>query len=484
MTNSYEVIIVRLGEITVKSKRVRKHFEKRLINNIKDALERNNIKYDKIISEWGRIYVLADYEAINILKRVFGITSLSPAFSTKFENFEDLLNKGENYFKDKVKNKTFAVRARRVGKHNFKSPDIEKSLGSRLLQYSKGVNLENPDITAYLEVRYNRVYFYTEIIKAYGGLPIGVEGRTVALVSGGYDSIVASWFLLKRGSEVHFVFCNLDGLPYKIAVLNVLKALIEKWCFGYDPKIYILNLKPLLKELYKKCDHGILNVLLKRLMYRAAESIAEQVGGKAIVTGESLGQVSSQTLQNLYVSSQVVKVPIFRPLIGFDKKEIIEISRGIGTYEASTMVKEYCGALVEHPRTSASLDEILLNERKIDVDRLLEEVIRSAEVLTRDKIELPKDIFFEIDHIPRDAIVIDLRPEEKFRKWHIPNSINLPFMEFYEKIDSFDKNKKYVLVCDEGALSLESAYILRTRGIEAYSLKGGIRKYKRKLVNS
>ena len=247
----YNVIIVRLGEITIKGRRVRKIFEKRLIENLKDALRKNNISFEKIYSEWGRIYIVGDLDALNVARRVFGITSLSPAYYTKFSSFEDLLNKGEKFFRDKVRNKKFAVRASRVGNHDFKSPDIEEKLGSKLFKYSKRVDLEKPDITTYVEVRYKKAYFFTEIIYGYGGLPIGVEGKTVALVSGGYDSVVAAWFLLKRGSEVDFVFCNLDGQPFKIAVLNVLKTFIEKWCFGYEPNIYILNFKEIINELHR-----------------------------------------------------------------------------------------------------------------------------------------------------------------------------------------------------------------------------------------
>jgi len=477
----YNIIIVRLGEITIKSKKVRRKFEKRLIENIKDALNRNKIRFEKVYSDWGRIYIVGDLNAVNVVKRVFGVTSISPAYYTNFKNFKDLIQEGENFFKEKVKNKKFAVRANRVGDHDFRSPDIEEKLGSRLLRYSKGVDLKNPDVTTYVEVRYNKVYFFTEIFQAYGGLPIGVEGKSVALVSGGYDSIVAAWFLLKRGSEVDFIFCNLDGQPFRIAVLHVLKTFIEKWCYGYDPTIYILNFKELVREIQEKCDPRIFNVILKRLMYKAAEKIAKKTDGKAIITGESLGQVSSQTLQNLYVSSQAVNIPIFRPLIGFDKNEIIELSKRIGTFSASSRVKEYCGALSFHPKTFITTKEIMENEKRLgELEKLLDAIIEKSEVLKYGQIKI-QEIFLDISYIPENATVIDLRPREKYEKWHIPNSINIPFNDIENKLNKLKKDKIYILACDEGALSQEIAYLLRNRGIEAYSLKGGIRKYKKKI---
>ncbi len=479
MELSYNVIIVRLGEITVKSKRTRKKFEEKLVQNIKDALERNKIRYKDIRNEWGRIYVFADVKCINVLRRVFGITSVSLAYYTQFKNFEDLIKKGTVFFREKVKNKKFAVRANRVGEHDFRSPDIEKELGSKLLKYSSGVDLTNPEITAYVEVRYNRAYFFTDIIHGYGGLPIGVEGKSVALISGGYDSIVAAWFLLKRGSEVHFIFCNLDDQPFKIAVLHVMKIFIEKWCYGYDPTIYIVDFKRIVKELQEKCDQRIFNVLLKRQMYRVAEIIAEKIGAKAIVTGESLGQVSSQTLQNLYVSSQAVKMPIFRPLIGFDKNEIINLSKEISTYDTSSRVKEYCGALTLHPHTHVPLEDAEENEKRIPgLKTLLYSLVENSEKINYEEINI-QELKLDIDYIPKDAVVIDLRPTEKYKQWHIPNSINIPFNIFNIKADKLPKNKQYVLVCDEGALSQEIAYLLRKRGLKAYSLRGGIKKYRK-----
>lgn len=468
-----EVILVRLGEITIKSSRVRRRFENLLVRNIKHALSSKGISRHNIVKGGGRIFVYTDdiRNSLEVLRRVFGITSLSHAYESKFNSLSDILELGERIFRDKVKGRKFAVRARRVGSHEFTSLDIERELGSRLLPYSNGVNLSKPEVTVYVEVRDERVYFYDNVIKAYGGLPIGSEGKVVALISGGFDSAVAAWYMLRRGAEVHYVLCNLGGPAHERGVISVAKVLAERWSYGYEPKMYIFDFRNLLREIRDKCDISLLNVILKRYMYRAAERIAKEVGAEAIVTGESLGQVSSQTLRNLYVSSLAVRIPILRPLIGFDKDDIISMSREIGTYEASLRVKEYCGAFAEHPRTHSSIEEVVEEENKIDV-KMFERALSSLKVLSlRDVVDVQEE-YLEIDEIPVDAVVIDLseRPVKGASNW-----IKCSFEELLSKAETFDKDKTYVLLCDKGGISLEAAHILRKMGFKAYSLKGGYR---------
>ncbi len=475
-----KVIIVRLGEITVKGRKTRDRFERILINNIRDALREKGIS-GEVRREWGRIYVYANKEAIDALRRVFGIKSLSLAYEAEFKTFEELIDLGENFFREKIRGKIFAVDARRVGQHDFTSMDIERELGARLKIYSTGVNLESPEVTAFVEVRFNRAYFFTEMIPAYGGLPIGCEGRVICLFSGGFDSAVAAWYMLKRGTKVHYLLCNLGGEAYKLATLAVARVLATKWSYGYRPKMYIVDFSKILREIREKTKSSLLNVILKRFMYRAAEKIAGRINAEAIVTGESLGQVASQTLRNLYVSSKATKIQVFRPLIGFDKDEIIELSREIGTYSLSSLVKEYCGSFAEHPETHADLHEVEEEESKIDMG-ILDDTIEKAEVIdlkSLKEIETTSDL--EIDFIPDNSVIVDLRSPTKYASWHVPGAINIDFIKLPEQLSKLDKEKMYILLCDEGALSKEAAYMLRKLGYKAYSFKGGIRKLKRKV---
>lgn len=477
------VLLLRLGEITIKGARTRRRFEKLLLRNIDDALRSNGIEY-KVRREGGRIFVYSSDEvrAAQTLRRVFGVKSLSLAQEVEFESLDDLVEKAAAFFSSAVKGKSFAVRARRAGSHPFTSLDVERELGAKLLQEGGSrVDLKNPEVTAYVEVRGKRAYLFTEVIEAYGGLPVGSEGRVIALVSGGFDSAVAAWYTLKRGAEVHYLLCSLGGPIHEIGALHVLKILADNWSYGYRPKLYVVDFSEILREVRRRCDPSLLTVILKRFMYRAAEAVARKEGAEAVVTGESLGQASSQTLTNLAVSTAAVRIQILRPLIGFDKDDIVAKAREIGTYEASARVKEYCGAFSEHPKTRAKLEEVEREEAKLD-PTLLDRALSSMKTYDLRSVSVEESFEgLEIDEPPDSAVIIDMRSEEKFRSWSLPGSIRLDFDQLIEGVCKLDPSKKYVLLCDEGALSLEAAYVLRKLGIEAYSLKGGARRARRKV---
>lgn len=470
-----EVILVRLGEVTLKG-RTRGRFERVLLRNIREALRAEGISA-YVVREYGRIYVYAGREALEPLRRVFGIWSLSPALEVRYETLEALLDAAKSFFKTAVAGKRFAVRARRVGAEGFTSIDLERLLGARLLPYSSGVDLSNPEVTAHVEVRGNRAYLYTEVIPAHGGLPVGTEGKVLALVSGGFDSAVAAWYMLKRGAEVHYLFCNLAGDLTKRYVMRVVKILADRWSYGYRPRLYVVDFRPLLSELRRAVDTRVLGVVLKRYMYRVAEKVAREIGAYAIVTGESLGQVSSQTLKNLYAIDPAAAMPVFRPLIGFDKEEIIRVAREIGVYEEASRVKEVCGVFSYHPRTACTLEEALVNESRV-APRLLEELMRSLEVydlksLDPGSLEIP-DV--DIDSVPEGSLIVDVRPPEKYAEWHLPGSINASVEEVLELAGRAAEGRPIVIVCDEGGLSREVAYSLRLLGYKAYSLRGGVRR--------
>ena len=475
------VVLIRPGELTIKGHKTRARFEELLVRNMGEALSSVNLRHG-IRREPGRFFAYTDddLKAVEVLKRVFGIKSLSVAREIRFKTLGELVERAARYFKEKVRGKKFAVRARRAGKHDFTSMDIARELGSALLPFSSGVDLKKPDVEVFVEVRGLRAYLYTDVVEAYGGLPLGSEGRVVALVSGGFDSPVAAWYMLRRGAYVDYVFCNLGGAAYEAAVLSVVKVLADKWSYGYRPRMFVLDFAPLLKELRERTDISLINVLLKRYMYRAAEAIALRIGAEGIVTGESLGQVASQTLRNLYVSSLAVSMPIYRPLIGMDKDDIVKMAKEIGTYDLSALVKEYCGSFAEHPRTHANVEEVEREEAKIDRS-ILTEILRGVREIDLKSLTAPKTYReLEISEIPSDAVVIDLRAPSKFKAWHLEGALNIDFLALPSELPRLNKNKKYVLVCDEGALSLEAARIMREAGFEAYSYKGGVRRLKRK----
>lgn len=373
-------ILIRLGEITLKSNRSRRRFLKVLIQNMRDALSSDGIRNYEIMNLWSRVIInLPEQDNIPFsLKRVFGITSLSPVYIFSFNTYNDILDKGEDFFKEMVRGRVFAVRARRVGSHNFRSIDVARDLGSRLYPYSKGVDLKKPEVKVFVEIRDKNCFFYTDVIRCYGGLPIKSEGKVISLFSGGFDSAVASWFALKRGAEVYYLFLNLDGEEYLNKTLKVVNVLANNWSYGYSPQIYVIPGRKIVSEIYVTRE-DYWNVILKRILYRLGERLASEVNADSLVTGESLGQVSSQTLKNLRISQQAINIPVNRPLFGFDKEEIMKYARDIGTYNFSSVVKEYCALVPKKPILKASLKTVLEEEMKMNFN-VIEEAYNNIRV--------------------------------------------------------------------------------------------------------
>lgn len=365
------IIIVRLaGEIGIKSPRSRANFEYALINNIKNVL---NVEKAKIDQGYIVLNVDGDYSK---LSKVFGISSYSPVDVISFSSLKDISDYIVSKYFESVKNKKFAIRVKRNGKHNFTSLDAARLIGNELYPYSSGVDLENPDIEIFVDIRQDYAYIYNKIIEGPKGLPIGTTGKTVILFSGGFDSPVATWMMMKRGTKVTLLNFMLGGNIHKNTVIDEAKILKE-WNSGHKIKIFFINGISVLAKL-SDINKYISVVVLKRIMYKTAEKLAKEINAYSITTGESLSQVSSQTMKNLFVTEYGINVPVFRPLIGFDKEEIISISKKIGLYEFSSKLPEYC-AISTKSTTSANLDEVIKAEEKLNID--YKKLIDEAEIV-------------------------------------------------------------------------------------------------------
>lgn len=468
-----KLYLVRIsGEVILKASKTRIRFEKRLVKNIIDMCRKHGIFNLKIKKSEARIFIEGPEKLESILCKVFGIYSYSPVVKVDFSDLEDLSNKAKDYFKNKIVGKKFAVRVKRAGKHDFTSIDAARKIGSKLYKYSNGVDLKNPEVEVFVEIRNNHAFFFDKIIKGSGGLPIGVNGRAVSLFSGGFDSPVASWFVWKRGVELDFVYCYLGGLDAKYRTVKVLKTLVDNWCSGYTPKLHIVDFRPIVSDIIKNVKKELRQVILRRAMYRVAEIIAREVKASAIVTGESLGQVSSQTLWNIAVAEEIVRIPILRPLIGLDKEEIINLARKIGTYELSSKIREYCAIARGKVATRAKLSDVKMEEKKISSD-VIEDAAKKREIYNVFEIN-PIDFLpvenVAINFIPSEALLIDLREREDFEKWHPPNAIHIEDL----KIDSLPKDRVIIAYCDSGVLSSEFAASLRKKGFKAFSFEGGL----------
>ncbi len=378
----FNKILCRYGETALKSEHTRRFFEDKMISNINKGLKSRNIEFT-IKREPGRLYIKTKQweEAADILKRVFGLTSVSPIkeFTIKAD-IEKIVNYAERFAKRFIrKEDTFAVRARRTGNDAFTSQMIERKVGARIVEsIGAKVDLTNPDKTLYIEVRQNRAFFFKDKIKCPGGLPLGTQGSVVVLFSGGIDSAVAAWMMMKRGCRVIPLYINSPYIEQKPAFEKAKKVVeeLKKWSVGQNMKLVVVK-NTWLTEILEKTRENLTCLLCKRMMYRVAEKVCERKKAKAIVTGENLGQVASQTLDNIYVLDQTTHFPVIRPLIGLNKEEIVEMAKNIGTYNASISSSHQCTAVPDSPRTKGKLNEILKEEKKLDVEKLVEKSVKS-----------------------------------------------------------------------------------------------------------
>jgi len=470
------LILVRLAaELATKSNRTRRRFQERLAGNIRDALEASGID-GSVEDHWSRLFVEAsEPRSVELLARVFGVSSASVVDARIDADLEAIVETGHALYADRIGGGTYAVRCRRVGSHDFSSRDVKERLGAALNPYGE-VDLDEPGFTAAVEVRHDVAYLYHARVPGPGGLPLGVEGKAVCLISGGFDSAVAAWLMLKRGVSVEYVFCNLAGAAYERAVISVAKVLADEWSYGDRPRIHVVDFEELVDHLRERATPRYWQVVLKRLMYRTAERIAREIGAEAIVTGESIGQVSSQTLGNLRAIDEVADLPVFRPLVGLDKQEIIERADRIGTSALSARVREYCAILPDRPVTHARPEAARDEEAKLELDRI-ERLVGKRKVLDLrdlDPFDLVEPYIFA-DEVPEGAVVIDCRTAEEYASWHYPGAERRSPRDLATHMGQLDKERTYLLYCARGVQTAHLAELMQRAGFEAYSFRGGVR---------
>lgn len=482
-------ILIRLsGDVSIKAKNTRKRFVRDMIANLRDALESHGIDF-RLERSWSRITVeTEDEQAVEICARVFGVQSVSPVERRPWNDLDDLVAQAAEFFEPEVRDRTFAVRTRRGGpaveEIPFHSGDVEVDLGTALLPTARKVDLSEPEVTASVEVRRRHADLFTEQIDGPGGLPLGVEGRALALVSGGFDSAVAAWLMLKRGVELDYLFFNLGGLAHEVGVLQVMKVIADRWSYGSRPRLLAVDLRPTVEALQAAVTPRYWQVVLKRLMFEAGSEVAAQEGHSFLVTGEAVGQVSSQTLPNLAVISRAATTPILRPLAGFNKEEIVDLARQIGTFELSAAVGEYCAILPRHPATHSTLEEIVEEERELDRSALAlaVESRRTIDLRSLDPSRIGAGQL-EIDEVPEGATVIDLRSRPAYDTWHYPDALFMKYAQALRAYPSFRRDTHYVLYCEVGLKSAHLAEVMQEAGFEAHHVRGGVRELERRVAS-
>lgn len=468
--NDERLIIVRYSEVGLKGSRARSMMISRLKYNINDGLKRLGTGA-RITTEKGRVYV-SDYAKeepiFDVLGRTMGVKSFSPVIPFSYRKPEDIAQKAVDLYSDRLSGKKFAVRSRRAGGQNFNTRDLNLMVGDALFKYSAGVNLDNPEIEVNIEVRNNKAYFYSETYPGPGGLPLGSESPLVALVSGGIDSPVAAWMLMKRGSPVDFVFLSLSHPIDTVEFLRAAKALIDNWSLGYEPTIHIIDGKPLIDLLVVSGKFRIPGVTYKRILYNIAIEIARERHAFGIITGESMGQVSSQTPENLLAINHTIDFPIYRPLIGMDKDEITEFARKIGTFP-ETSKGEFCSLFSQNVVLNASpevIDKDMENFRILDELLSRRTVLKGAEV--NSYLNSVSDEDFEVTELPEDSVVIDLRSRNSFEQWHFDDAISVHLGGIREIVEQKGKDKVYVFYCQKGLQSAYAASEARNLGARSY----------------
>lgn len=378
---------IRYGEVGIKSPKIRKKFENKLMNNIQRELK---CHFD---NNFGRITLISEEEdekVRQILDRVFGIVSYSKVYETKTQKEEiiKLVNQKVTELIEEGKfipeSESFAVKCRRVGNHDFSSQEMAAFVGSVIIDLTNAkVNLSNPDFTLYVEVRDDKTYIYTEKIKGLGGLPVGTQGRVICLISGGIDSPVAAFQMLKRGCSITLLHC--DNNPYGNGTVDkVLKhtKILQKYSIGEQVKLYTIKYGKYLEQMIKNAPPRMTCVLCKSGMYQSAEILAKTENAKAIADGSSIGQVASQTLDNINASRYHCKMPIFSPLITFDKLEIESVAKKIGTYDISIISDGGCGAVPKYPETHADLDVFKNVVEDISQAEIINDIVKSFEQIS------------------------------------------------------------------------------------------------------
>jgi thiamine biosynthesis protein ThiI len=472
--------LVRLsGELSTKSRRTRGRFQKRLARNLGDAFAAEGVSA-RVRPGWSRFYIEApDAGFLDPLARTFGFSSCSLLVGECAADLDSIVSHGRELFAEQVRGRRYAVRARRSGTHAFSSSDIHVRLGAAL-NADATVDLSDPDVTVHVEVRDERAYFYHDRIPGPSGLPLGVQGRALALISGGFDSAVAAWMTLRRGVSLDYVFCNLGGSAYERMVVEVTKVLADRWSFGTRPRLYVLDFGPVVDAMRERAKPAYLQLVLKRMMYRASAELAAGIGAEVLVTGESIGQVSSQTLTNLAAIDDASDLPVLRPLLGFHKDEIIERSREIGTYELSARVREYCNVAPERPVTAASRADAAAQEiavGRVELDRALAD--RRALDLRSLRPEQVAGAGLYVTDVPPQARVIDARRLAEFEEWHWPGSEHRTLEDLEATFTDLDRDTTWVLYCEEGIRTAYVAEVMQSAGYEAYSFLGGAPRLRR-----
>jgi len=363
-----------------------------------------------------------------------------------------------------IDGKTFVVRAKRSGTHDFRSTQLEQTVGGYMLATypSNGVDLHNPEVTIRIELLNNQLNIITTKHVGLAGFPLGTQGDILSLMSGGFDSTIASYLTMKRGMKTHFIFFNLGGVAHEIGVKQVALYLWSKFGSSHRVKFISVPFDDVLTEIFASTHETYMGVTLKRLMLLAAEKVANKMEIDALLTGESVAQVSSQTLRNLALIDQVTNKLILRPLATMNKPEIIDMANKIGTRRFAESMPEYCGVISKNPITHGSYKRMEREAKRFDYT-VLNKAVEEAQHIYVDEIldDVTNNMAIEVvTELDDNIVVIDIRAEDECIETSC-ESIKIPFHRLKSEFKKLPKDKEYLLYCEKGIMSQLHAQYLR-----------------------
>ena len=440
-------------EITIKSKSVRKQMTKILLANLRTRLRKHGLsgdvqnRWDSLSIDMNSVDERSHRHMIDILSHTPGIGYALEIEEYTFETLDDAYQRVRDAYAPLLKGKTFCVRVKRAGQHEFTSHQAEIYMGGGLLKETEasGVSLKHPDVVVNAEIRNDKVQVVKQRIDGLGGYPLGSQGEVLSLISGGYDSTVASYLMTRRGLKTHYCFFNLGGSAHEIGVKQVAHYLWQRYGESHRVKFITVPFEEVVAEILKNVDTGQMGVVLKRMMLRAASHAASRMDLPALVTGEAVAQVASQTISNLAVIDRVSDHMVLRPLAAMDKLDIIALSRRIGTEAFAANMPEYCGVISINPTTVGDIAKVEAAEANFDmavleqalarasyqrIDEVLENLDSGIDEVVLVKTPAMQDVIIDIRH-PDEA---DAAPLE------LPNNqvLQIPFFELESRLGDLD----------------------------------------------
>ncbi|KWS27026.1 tRNA 4-thiouridine(8) synthase ThiI [Pseudomonas amygdali pv. ulmi] len=473
-----KLIVKVFPEITIKSPPVRKKFIRQLGKNIRTVLR--EMDADIVVGGvWDNLEVETRQTDPKVLQGIRDRLSCMPGIANFLQvaeyplgDMDDIVAKCKLHYADLLPGKMFSVRCKRAGRHDFSSMDVEKYVGSKLRMQcgAAGIELKKPDLVVRMEIRDQRLFVVHDQHQGMGGYPLGALEQSLVLMSGGFDSTVAAYQIMRRGLMAHFCFFNLGGRAHELGVMEVAHFIWKK--YGSSQRVLFVSVpfEEVLGEILQKVDNSHMGVVLKRMMLRAASAVADRLEIDVLVTGEAISQVASQTLPNLSLIDAATDKLVLRPLVASHKQDIVDLATEIGTADFARHMPEYCGVISVNPKTNAKRNRVEYEEKQFDM-AILEQALERAKLISIDRVidDLSRNVDIEeVSQALAGQVIIDIRhPDaQEDQPLQVPGVEiqTLPFYALNSRFKALDDTRQYLLYCDKGVMSRLHAHHLLSEG--------------------